>query len=262
MTEEVSTLNDLQKELKAADENMVERPGAFPMELMTVKNKEVLENNPIDHTPNGINHWDVNQTNDQAAEEETNKKRKFGDHDQDNDIDKSQSNSEENQKKKKIEEMKCKECQFKCYNTAEMTTHLVTSHRGKKRMKVCDNCAYSSDNTWEMDFHCRSRGHKVKKDDTIPCKKCDYMAVNKDDSWVHKKVHIPPEKLFECGDCVWCGDRLDNIRYHCHSQQHEMKLDYETIALKKAEGKGPKEVAQYKKKLAKDIKLATKALKA
>ena len=41
-----------------------------------------------------------------------------------------------------------------------------------------------------------------------------------------------------------------------------MKLDYETIALKRAEGKGPKEVAQYKKKLAKDIKLATKALKA
>ena len=92
------------------------------------------------------------------------------------------------------------------------------------------------------------------------------------------QVHIPPEKLFECGDCVWCGDRLDNIRYHCHSQvlcevwrktlneniifqRHEMKLDYETIALKKAESKGPKEVAQYKKKLAKDIKLATKALK-
>ena len=217
------------------------------MELMTVKNKEVLENNPIDHTPNGINHWDKNQRNDQAAEEETNKKRKFGDHDQDN-VRESHPKSEDNQKKKKLEELKCKECQFKCYNTAEMTTHLVTSHRGKKRMKVCDNCAYSSDNTWEMDFHCRSRGHKVKKDDTIPCKKCDYMAVNKDDSWVHKKVsliittkcskynritntklviksnfpqvHIPPEKLFECGDCVWCGDRLDNIRYHCHSQVH------------------------------------------
>ena len=55
-----------------------------------------------------------------------------------------------------------------------------------------------------MDFHCRSRGHKVKKEEGIPCKKCDYIAENKDDSWVHKKVHIPPEKLFECGDCVWC----------------------------------------------------------
>ena len=69
-----------------------------------------------------------------------------------------------------------------------------------------------------MDFHCRSRGHKVKKDDAIPCKKCDYLAENKDDSWNHKKVHIPADKLFECADCVWCGDRLDNIRYHSHSQ--------------------------------------------
>ena len=58
--------------------------------------------------------------------------------------------------------------------------------------------------TFQMDFHCRSRGHKVKKEEGIPCKKCDYIAENKDDSWVHKKVHIPPEKLFECGDCVWC----------------------------------------------------------
>ena len=112
-----------------------------------------------------------------------------------------------------------------------------------------------------MDFHCRSRGHKVRKDESIPCKKCDYMAVNKDDSWLHKKVHIPPEKLFECGDCVWCGDRLDNIRYHTVSQGHTMKIDYESIALAKAEEKGPKEVAHYKKKLAKDIKLATKAIK-
>ena len=32
------------------------------------------------------------------------------------------------------------------------------------------------------------------------------------------QVHIPTDKLFECGDCVWCGDRLDNIRYHIHSQ--------------------------------------------
>ena len=58
----------------------------------------------------------------------------------------------------------------------------------------------------------------------------------------------------------WQGfeEKLKNYPF----QQHEMKLDYETIALKKAEGKGPKEVAQYKKKLAKDIRLATKALKA
>lgn len=69
-----------------------------------------------------------------------------------------------------------------------------------------------------MDFHCRSRGHKAKKDEGIPCKKCDYVADGKDDSWVHKKVHIPEDKLFECDDCVWCGDRLDNIRYHAITQ--------------------------------------------
>ena len=130
-----------------------------------------------------------------------------------------------------------------------------------------------------MDFHCRSRGHKVKKEEGIPCKKCDYIAENKDDSWVHKKVHIPPEKLFECGDCVWCGDRLDNIRHHIHSQVstsslpslpaasnnvfqgHTMKVDYEAIALAKAEAKGQKEVAHYRKKLAKDLKIALKAAK-
>ena len=37
-----------------------------------------------------------------------------------------------------------------------------------------------------------------------------------------------------------------------------MMKDYEAIALAKAEAKGPKEVAQYKKKLAKDTKKAAK----
>lgn len=37
-----------------------------------------------------------------------------------------------------------------------------------------------------------------------------------------------------------------------------MKLDYETIALRKAETKGPKEVEQYKKTLKKNIKFAMK----
>lgn len=120
--------------------------------------------------------------------------------------------------KKKLVEHKCGECNFKCYNSAELSTHQITTHGQKKRLKVCENCSYKSDNTWEMDFHCRSRGHKAKKDEGIPCKKCDYVADGKDDSWVHKKVHIPEDKLFECDDCVWCGDRLDNIRYHAITQ--------------------------------------------
>ena len=41
-----------------------------------------------------------------------------------------------------------------------------------------------------------------------------------------------------------------------------MKNDYEAIALAKAEAKGPKEVAHYNKKLAKDIKMAKKGCKA
>ena len=41
-----------------------------------------------------------------------------------------------------------------------------------------------------------------------------------------------------------------------------MKIDYESIALAKAEAKGPKEVAHYQKKLAKDLKLALKGAKA
>ena len=41
-----------------------------------------------------------------------------------------------------------------------------------------------------MDFHCRSRGHKVKKEEGFPCKKCSYVCVDKDDAWVHKKVGV------------------------------------------------------------------------
>ena len=40
-----------------------------------------------------------------------------------------------------------------------------------------------------------------------------------------------------------------------------MKIDYEAIALAKAEAKGPKEVAHYHKKLAKDVKMALKGTK-
>ena len=217
-------------------QNIVELTGAFPTNSLNVKNKEFLENNPIETLLDGI----FEDKSFYRRAEENKKRKKFLGY---NDLTDEIGNDQCKLKKEKMEELypsrmetlKCKECQFECYNTAEMSTHLVTTHRGKKRMKVCNNCAYSSDNTWEMDFHCRSRGHKVKKDDSIPCKKCDYMAVNKDDSWVHKKVetteisryiifrqvHIPPEKLFECGDCVWCGDRLDGLRYHSHSQVHQ-----------------------------------------
>ena len=155
--------------------------------------------------------------------------------------------------------MKCEECDFKC-SEAEMKTHKIASHGNKKKMKVCETCSYTCDNNWEMDFHCRSRGHKARKDDAIPCKKCDYMAVNKDDTFRHKKeVHIPADKLFECGDCIWCSDRLDGLRYHATTQDHQMKSDYEAAVLAKAEAQGPKEVAQYHKKLAKDLKIALKA---
>jgi len=164
--------------------------------------------------------------------------------------------NEEPVKKKIMVEQKCHECNFRCYSDGEMKTHAVTSHGGVKKMKLCNNCAFTCHNVWEMDFHCRSRGHKSKKDEGVPCKKCDYICENKDDVWVHKRVHIPAEKLVECGDCVWVGDRLDNIRYHCGSSEHKMKEDYEAKALAKAEAKGSKEVEQYKKKLAKDLKRA------
>jgi len=172
-----------------------------------------------------------------------------------------QEEQEEPVKKKKAVEQKCPECEFKCYNDAELKTHISTSHKGRKKTKMCGNCNFTSENVWEMDFHCRSRGHKAKKDDGVPCKKCDYMAENKDDSWVHKKVHIPEDKLVECDDCVWVGDRLDNIRYHAAANVHKMKKDYEAVALAKAEAKGTKEVAAYKKKLAKDLKNAAKGSK-
>merc|ERR1711953_1079138 len=46
MTEEISTLNQLQEELKAADEKSGGNTAAFPMELL--KTREILENNPVD----------------------------------------------------------------------------------------------------------------------------------------------------------------------------------------------------------------------
>jgi len=233
----------LDEELLKSNEAIEESPAAFPKEF--IKIPEMLENNPIEK---------VNGATADAF------KRKI---DEDGFVNGHKIVLEEEPaKKKKMVEHKCGECDFKCYNEAELKTHQSTSHGQKKKMKVCNNCAFTCNNVWEMDFHCRSRGHKVKKDEAIPCKKCDYMCENKEDSWNHKRVHIPADKLFECADCFWVGDRLDNIRYHTHSQEHKMKIDYEAIALAKAEAKGPKEVAHYQKKLAKDIKMAKKGTKA
>jgi len=217
-----------------------ETSAAFPKEF--IKTPEMLENNPVEK---------VNGTSEDTFKRKIEKEVATNGH----------RVEEEPAQKKKMIEHKCKECDFKCYNEAELKTHQTTSHGQKRRQKVCDNCGFSCENVWEMDFHCRSRGHKVKKDESIPCKKCDYMAENKEDSWNHKKVHIPADKLFECADCYWVGDRLDNIRYHVHSQEHNMKNDYEAIALAKAEAKGAKDVAHYHKKLAKDIKMAKKGNK-
>jgi len=217
-----------------------ETSAAFPKEF--IKTPEMLENNPVEK---------VNGTSEDTFKRKIEKEVATNGH----------RAEEEPVQKKKMIEHKCKECDFKCYNEAELKTHQTTSHGQKRRQKVCDNCGFSCENVWEMDFHCRSRGHKVKKDESIPCKKCDYMAENKEDSWNHKKVHIPADKLFECADCYWVGDRLDNIRYHVHSQEHNMKNDYEAIALAKAEAKGAKDVAHYHKKLAKDIKMAKKGNK-
>lgn len=151
---------------------------------------------------------------------------------------------------------KCAECEYKCWTDAEMRVHCMTSHgSAPRRKRMCGNCNFTCTNTWEMDFHTKSRGHKAKV--VITCKKCDYLCETKEETWEHKKVHIPADSLFECGDCYWCGDRLDNIRYHVHSQEHKMKFDYEAVAKAKAATKGPKELKHYETKLAKDIKKAT-----
>jgi len=265
MTGENTTLNDLQEELKAAQEKTDEHSAAFPSEFLIEKNLEILENNPVEKETkeSGMTVCGATVTNAAEQNDIAGKRKAGNDNDFDNDEteNKKNGNEDNSNKKKKLEEFICKECKFKCYTLNELSVHQTTTHGPRKKLKLCENCSYTSDNVWEMDFHCRSRGHKKKTDDAIPCKKCDYIAENKDDNWNHKKVHIPPEKLVECADCVWCGDRLDNIRYHIHSQGHNMKEDYEAIALAKAEAKGPKEVAHYKKKLAKDIKNAQKALK-
>merc|ERR1712154_261896 len=67
MTEEISTWNQLQQELKAADEKSGVNTAGFPMELL--KSREILENNPVD---------DVVKTNGSVApavESVTNKRK-------------------------------------------------------------------------------------------------------------------------------------------------------------------------------------------
>merc|ERR1719429_322462 len=139
--------NNLQQQ--AADE----KSEAIAKALLQDKHQEMLENNPDEV---------VNLTNGAKRKQTDNA---FEDEDGENRTNHSQG---EKQKKQKLEELKCGECSFKCFNKAELSTHEVTTHGQKKRLK-----------TWEMDFHCRSRGHKVKKTDNIPCKKCDYLAENK-----------------------------------------------------------------------------------
>lgn len=159
-------------------------------------------------------------------------------------------------KRKRVAE-KCVECDYKCRTVAEMRSHCVITHESAPRRKrMCANCNFTCISTWEMDYHARSRGHKTKE--VITCKKCDHLSDTEEESWEHNKVHIPADKLFECGECSWNGDRLYNIRYHAYRQDHKMKVDYEAIAKARAAEKGSKELKHYETRLAKLIKRAKK----
>ena len=59
---------------------------------------------------------------------------------------------EEPVKKKKMVEQKCTECDFKCYDEAILKTHRMTSHGQKKKIKLCNNCAFTCNNVWEVRF--------------------------------------------------------------------------------------------------------------
>ena len=122
---------------------------------MNERNQEIQENNPAEKVSNGSE-----TTNDMTVTVEDNNisnKRKIV---TDNDFEDDTDVEHKHKIKKKMIEYKCGECHFKCYNVAELSTHQTTTHGHKKRLKVCDNCAFTSDNVWEMDFHCKSRGHK------------------------------------------------------------------------------------------------------
>ena len=136
------------------------------MQLIQQKSRELLENNPVEKVTNGDNNGasvTAHSDDRQAAEK---RKNEAGDN-----TDNSDGKEDKQQKvsqvflerpaltfncylfrfqKQKLEELKCKECNFKCYNAAELSTHLTTTHGGKKKMKSCDNCSYMSDNTWEV----------------------------------------------------------------------------------------------------------------
>jgi len=159
-------------------------------------------------------------------------------------------------RKRKAEEEKCPECDFKSWYEEDIAFHIKNTHGFKKRIWQCENCSWKCDNKWEMDYHCRARGHKMLKNECVPCKKCEFLASNKDEAMLHKKAHIPPEKQFECAGCIWISDRLDNLRYHVNSQDHPMKQDYEAVAEAKALAQGTAAHTNYKKKYARDVKKA------
>ena len=97
MTGENSTLEDLAEELKAAQEK-VEESAAFPTDLLNEKNKEMLENDPVDFkTTNGKK---------AVSEDNDNKKRKLVNVNNFED-ETVKEKEDENLKKQKLVELKC-----------------------------------------------------------------------------------------------------------------------------------------------------------
>ena len=138
------------------------------MQLIQQKSRELLENNPVEKVRNGDNNGAsvTAHSDDKPAAEK--RKNEAGDNTDNSDSDGKEDKQQKVSQvflerpaltfncylfrfqKQKLEELKCKECNFKCYNAAELSTHLTTTHGGKKKMKSCDNCSYMSDNTWEV----------------------------------------------------------------------------------------------------------------
>ena len=52
---------------------------------------------------------------------------------------------------------------------------------------------------------------------------------------------------FECGDCSYCSF-LSGLRRHVFETGHNMKIDYEAIALARAKKRGPRDVELYERK--------------
>ena len=92
-------------------------------------------------------------------------------------------------------------------HTAHCTLHTAPLHRCRLHTAHCTL------HTAQMDFHCRSRGHKAKKDDGVPCKKYALST-----AYRIMDILVAFEAIYlHCGDFVFIMLYYGLLKYILHT---------------------------------------------